>query len=476
MNRRKFLRGVGGVLLATPFLSSIGAPKMQAQTVPDPKRLIILFQPNGVNPLRFWPTVTNGAITEASLSGRALQPLTPYYQQLLVPRGLHMSPRGYGYDGIAGCDHRKGMVCKLTAMPTYDDGRNYAMGHSVDFEAARSINAGGRDPLVLQVGRRIDPSSGSATDFCSFSAPGVPYPGENNPWNVYRSLSGMIPGGEAEDLVVRKRRSVADLVREDLTELQRLPMSTEDQRHIDAWLSLVRDTENMMMATCGPETPGTLMIPSLARYEGMTNNQVGGDPEYAAVADIMMKLVALATVCDMNRVCTVQFSRGSGGPTFRWDGMNHDFNHHQISHRNGRDDDQGPDLSGVEDMITAVDTWYAGRMAELCRLLSMFQEGSGSALYNSAIVWMNELTDGKAHSFNNMPVVIAGSAGGYLRQGQVVNCSASGNLEAVTGAPHNKLLTTLLNAVGARAPGGGPVTSFGDLTYGQTGEYAQLKA
>lgn len=476
MNRRRFLKGIGGVLLATPVLSSIGAPKMRAQPPTDPKRLITLFQPNGVNLAQFFPTVTSGEITQASMVGRGVEPLSAFRTRLLIPRGLHMSPRGYGFDGIAGCDHRKGMACKLTAMPTYDDGRNYAMGRSVDFEAARSINAGGADPLVLQVGRRNDPSSGAATDFCSFSAPGTPYVGENNPWNVYRALTGVLPGGEAEDLITRRRRSIADLVRDDLDDLRRLPMSSSDQRHIDDWLALVRDTEQMMMASCGPDTPNVLGIPSLARYEGMSNNQVGADSEYAAAARIMMQLTALTTVCDVNRVVTVQWSRGSGGPTFKWDGIDHAFTHHQLSHRNGRDDDQGEDLPGIEAMITSIDRWYGARMADLLTMLDMFTETSGTVLDNSAVMWINELSDGKAHSFNNLPIVIAGSAGGYLRQGVSVDCSASGNLSATTGAPHNKLLTTLLNAVGATASGGGPVQSFGDLTYGQPGEYGQLKA
>lgn len=44
-----------------------------------------------------------------------------------------------------------------------------------------------------------------------------------------------------------------------------------------------------------------------------------------------------------------------------------------------------------------------------------------------------------------------------------------------TDAPHNKLLTTILNAVGVEAEGGGPVTSFGGQ-FGEPGEFDQLKA
>jgi hypothetical protein len=474
VNRRIFLTGVGGAMLAAPFLGSIGS-RGAAQLPMAPKRLVVFFQPNGVNMNEFFPTVEDGPLDAAAFSGRGLEPIAGFASKLLVPRGIHMSMKGFGLDPIPGCDHRKGMACKLTAVPTSDDGKNYALGHSVDFEAARRINPSGGSPLVIQVGRRGDVGGGTATDFCSYSASETPFPGENNPWNVYRSLMGVVPGGMVDDLVTRRRQSMIDLVRDDLDALKRVPMSSDDTRKLDDWLALLRDTEKMMPATCGPDTPAVLGIGDLSRWEGMESSAAGSDGEYPNAARVMMQLTALAMVCDANRVATIQWSRGSGGPTFRFDGLSHEFNHHQLSHRTGRDDGEGADLPGIEDLITEVDRWYATRFEELLSLLDMFEEEGGTVLDHSAVMWINELSDGKAHHFNNLPIVIAGSAGGYLKQGVAVDCSRSGDLGSIDGAPHNKLLTTLLNAVGAEADGGGPIESFGDLTYGEPGEFDQLK-
>lgn len=476
MNRRMFLRGVGGAILAAPFLGSIGHRRGVAQEATPPKRLVIFFTPNGVNMDEFFPSISSGQLNAGALAGRGLEPLSSFADQLLVPRGIHMSPRGFGIDGIQGCDHRKGMACKLTAVPTINDDKNFASGHSVDFEAARRINLDGRDPLVLQVGRRVDPSAGDALTYCSYSGPGSPYPGENNPWNVYRGLMGISTGGEADDLITRRRQSIADLVRDDLDALRRLPMSRTDEQRIDAWLQLVRDTEMGMVATCGPDTPERLGITGIERYDGMSNNEVGSDSEFGAVGRLHQQLIALTMICDVNRVATLQWSRGSGGPTFRWDGINHEFTHHQLSHRNGRDSGDEPDIPGIERQISDVDRWYASRFNELVTLFDMFDENQGTMLDNSVLMWINELSDGKAHHFNNMPIVIAGTAGGYLRTGQVVDCSARGDFGSIDGAPHNKLLTTLLNAVGARADNGGPIESFGSVEHGQPGEFNQLKA
>jgi hypothetical protein len=122
-------------------------------------------------------------------------------------------------------------------------------------------------------------------------------------------------------------------------------------------------------------------------------------------------------------------------------------------------------------------------------------------LDNSGVMWLPELADGNAHNNNNLPIVIAGGIGGYLKTGQSVNLDSrdlgTGNSEASctngtdvgfgTGSnggnvPINKLYVTLLNAIGATVAGA-PVTNFGmadsnDVEAGITnpGELSALRA
>ena len=70
MNRRVFLRGIGGVSLAAPFLHSVAEQEAKAQSTTPPKRLVIYFECNGVNMATFFPRLTaSGPLTAASLSG-----------------------------------------------------------------------------------------------------------------------------------------------------------------------------------------------------------------------------------------------------------------------------------------------------------------------------------------------------------------------------------------------------------------------
>jgi hypothetical protein len=60
-------------------------------------------------------------------------------------------------------------------------------------------------------------------------------------------------------------------------------------------------------------------------------------------------------------------------------------------------------------------------------------------LDNSAVMSLPQLADGNVHNVNNLPIVIAGSSGGYLKQGASVNLEGAalgtGNSEASCTAP-----------------------------------------
>ncbi len=161
--------------------------------------------------------------------------------------------------------------------------------------------------------------------------------------------------------------------------------------------------------------------------------------------------------------------------------MMHTSDHHGLSHRNGSVAVGGTCAADVIDNISQIDSWYAGRYSKLVHLINSISEGGATMLDNSMVMWLPELADGNAHNNNNLPIVIAGSGGGYLKQGQSINLDtktlSTGNSEAScsngntsvgfnTGSnngnvPLNKLYVTLLNALGKNVTGFQPVDRFG---------------
>src|SRR5690606_13689255 len=166
--------------------------------------------------------------------------------KLLFPRGVHMSPRGFGRDPSGGDDHGRGMAIKLTAQPA--DGNWLARGPSVDHVIARQINPGSdgarRPPLNLMVGR---PAGYRSLDFISYSEAGRAVQAINNPWNAYSEfidLNNASSDAEAAgERLLRRRQSVLDLVREQFDDLKLQGLSADDQRKLDAHFTAIRSIE-----------------------------------------------------------------------------------------------------------------------------------------------------------------------------------------------------------------------------------------
>lgn len=513
INRRIFLRGVGGLTLAAPFLSSLNEAKGQAAAAP--KRLVIYYTHNGCLTDRWFPKVENGPLTAADLTG-TLAPLAPYASKLLLPRGFR-SMNAYA-QGQTIDPHDQACGSKLTCAPISTDSNRYATAESLDHTIAKQINPNKNTPLVLSVGA----ASTKVKEVISFSGPSVAFPSNVNPQTVFNALtlgSGTTPTPTtpgptmppAVDYHVKRGQSAIDMVRGDLSRLQKLKMSSSDQGRIQNWLDLLRDTEvgvggmtgggggmTAMSAACTSGTATALGITADAlKAASPTGKITGGTTSFGAPpapgnnegdnnlatsftkgGDMMMNLIALNMVCDANRVFVFLYP---GYVVYNWDGMAFTHDHHGLSHRTGDNSVGGTcGVSGVLDQINSIDQWLAGKFAKLVGLLDSIQEGGGTMLDNTATMWLSELSDGAAHNINNLPILIAGGAGGYLKQGAAVNVEnpsknidngnsdgscANGGSIGNTGSsggnvPINKLYVTLMNAVGC-TDSGGKVTKFG---------------
>jgi hypothetical protein len=510
MNRRVFLRGVGGVALAAPFLSSVWEQQAKAQSASTPpKRLVIFFTHNGCLTDRWFPSVVDGPLTADALKATTLAPLAPYVSKLLLPRGFR-SLNGYAA-GQTIDPHDQAMGSKLTCAPISTDSNRYGMAASLDHVVAKQINpSGATTPLVLSVGA----ASTKIKEVLSFSAPNTAFPAIVNPQTVYNQLTGLFGTGSSTggtttpmaDYKVARGQSAIDLVKGDLTRYQKLRMSTADKKRVQDWLDLLRTTETGMMGgttggtttsipgSCSAATATSLGItaeavaaasPTGAISSGAFGGNNGGAgatnlaTSFTKGGDMMMNLMALSMICDTNRTFILLYP---GYVTFNWDSITHTHDHHGLSHRTGDFSVGGAcGVAGVLDMIQQIDSWYAGKYAKLVGLLDSITEGGGKLLDNTATMWLPELSDGAAHNLNNLPILIAGSAGGYLKQGVAVNvegktqnagnstssCKDGGNI-GNTGSsggnlPINKLYVTLMNAVGCKGSDGGKVTTFGQF-------------
>jgi hypothetical protein len=490
MNRRIFLKGVGGVALAAPFLSSLHEKEAKAQGTPPPRRSVIYHTHNGCLTNRWFPKVSNGTIDAAALEGTTLAGLASHADKLLFPRGVKMFN---SYAEIQSVDpHDQAMGSKLTCATIETSGNRYATSHSMDHEIALQMNTPGTSPLVLSV---AGGSGGSIKDILSFSGPGEAFPAQTNPQTVYNQLTqalGTGGGGETEaDYRIKRGESVLDLVAGQLSYIKSQPMSMSDKQKIEAWETLLRSSEIPIagMAGCDQATADEMGIEMFIAQAG-TDSGGGssvfgsGDVSEAAYkygASAMFRLMALTMICDMNRSLIFTYP---GYAVYAFLGHEHD--HHGLSHRNGSFEVGGTCVTGVVDMIHQIDTFFAEKYVELVDLLKGIPEGDGTLLDNTATMWLPELADGNSHNTNNLPIVIAGSLGGYLKQGQSVNLDGSGEIDTGNSEanctdgntnnsntfatssrqgnqPINKLLLTIMNGCGCTDGNGQPMTEWGQF-------------
>jgi len=247
MNRRIFLKGVGGVALATPFLSSLKKSKAQDAPATGPVRRVAIFHShNGCLTNRWFPKTAggNGTLAAADLAGTTLEGLTPFVDRLLFPRGI----KSYNmYGEIQAVDpHDQAMGSKLTCAKIEESGNRYATSHSMDHEIARQVNPNGASPMVLSV---AGGAGGSIKDLLSFSGPGEAYPAQTNPVTIYNQLTQALGdggGGTATpeaDWRLRRGESVFDLLDGQLQSFVQQDMSESDRQKVQAWQDLLRDAE-----------------------------------------------------------------------------------------------------------------------------------------------------------------------------------------------------------------------------------------
>ncbi len=439
MNRRLFLRGVGGLTLGLPTFSSLNLAWGQEETA-APKRFFVMMTFNGVEKSNFWPNMSSGTLSSGDLQSTSLSPLAAHASDVFIPRGVNSEPGHYRYD-----DHQNGSRNMLTSQDMGGNGL-YPAGPSIDWAIA---NALGEEPLNLGV------QTGSGDHrFTSIREGLGPVATEDNPRLAYESFIqlGNAPA-PVQDKILTRRQSILDLVaREEFDELFAKSMSVADRQKLQNHFDLVRDVENQI----GDLGGGSGSCQHNAEIESEIYNN---DNSYPAVGKAMLDIAALAMSCSAHRVVTLQWNATAGGPTFNWEGMNHPYRHHPLSHRSTQDSSADGNFPEAEGLLREIDTWYAGRFAYLLEQLKNVSEGEGTVLDNSMMLWANSLSDGRAHSHQDMPYVIAGKLGGYIR---------SGRFEQANGVTHSQIYTTALNGMGI------PSARFG--THGNAGEFSALKS
>ncbi|MHB9008624.1 MAG: DUF1552 domain-containing protein [Limisphaerales bacterium] len=450
--RRTFLRGAG-VALGLPVLHAMGrvlpqasaeavAPSTAAKAVQPPVRMACLYFPNGVWEKSWFPREA-GAGFELS---PALEPLARHREQLLVFSGLDKAHSRSG-DG-----HYAKTANFLTGLPVRKTtGKDLSVGGlSIDQFCAQQL--GPLTPLPsLELG--IDPViSGIDTNvgytrlygsYISWRSPSQPVAREIHPRQAYERLFGVWRAAGRTTAPERKQsddhQALLDLVLEDARSL-RGRLGRDDQFKLDEYLDSVREVERRISFFSRPD-PREWQPPTRPGDEHLAAPQ-GAPGDHREHVRLMLDLIVLAFWTDATRISSFMFANDVSGKNFTGliPGVN--GGHHELSHHQDKADKYEP--------YAKINRWHNEQLAYLLDKLAAIREGDGSLLDNSMILFGSSMSDGNRHDPNNLPILLAGRAGGTIQAGR--------HLASPKNTPLCNLYVSMLERMGT------PVEAFGDST------------
>jgi hypothetical protein len=449
----------------------------------------------------------------------SLASLAPYAKKLLIPRGIRTmnewtaqnngkTGRGQGNDS-----HTQVVGSYFTCQPvtpnsndpfSFDSATKFnakPIGPSLDHVIAQQLSPNGT-PLLMNTGGQND----SAQSAISYSAAETAFRGLNAT-QAFSGLTGLFKTGTPmtpDSYAAIRGKSIVDLIKDDLSTLERVDMSMADKQKLAAWKALLAQTGTVVTGgQCSAELGMTLGATSANASKAGSGGGLGSTADVLTNkvtdsldgADVYSAIAALAASCNANPVI---FMKYPGNYLFKGLGINTES--HSVSHRLDNAGMQGSCLPNAVEYLLKIDAYYAQKFANLVKMLDSIPEGGGTVLDGTAAIWFNEMSDGNAHNHNNAPIIQAGSAGGYFKTGQIINVdttspgsatlSNGGSMSQCTdgtpqtsngvnkgtgtdpklaNAPINKYFVNLMNALGVKAGadgfaakgGSAEVTKFG---------------
>jgi hypothetical protein len=450
INRRTVLRGAGGVAIGLPFLSAMLRPGRTHAADAVPTRFIVFFSPGGTLLDKWRPTGSTDNFTFQAMNA----PLTPYKDRLTIIDGLNLDVTAIGN----GHPHSRGMAGILTGqqllagnLNTNGGNAGFADGPSVDQIIGGTISAG------LKY-KSLEVSSGWSTGIAAGGQPHpgsiityggskMPIPPSTDPLDTFKRIFGSL-GTDATGQAQQNTwdTTILDSVMEDYKYFS-AKLGPEDKVKLDNHLNLIREAEAGLKVTVKTSCVAPTGVNQTPGYytDGADNSvnrgasdggsgAIGSGVKVPEKGKIMTDILVAALACDITRVGTMQYSdseakfmlpflKGSDGKAL-------------ADHHHGYQHDRGFQPGALE----IIYNWYASNFAYLLQKLDAIKEGNDmSMLDNSVVIWITEIQKPDTHGQSNMPLMLAGKAGGKLKSGRWMKVSSQ---------PHNNLLVSLLNLFG----------------------------
>jgi hypothetical protein len=403
ISRRTFLRGAG-VAMALPWMESIpvwgAAPTKDGTPSQFPKRFAALFMGNGINSKHWW---AKGSGADLEL-GKSLEPMAPLKTKMNFITGLfnkHATGVGIhpGQTGniLSGASLTRGAVLKG------DVSMDQVLANHLGQETVQpSMVLGCEQPIT---GYHETNFSMAYSSHISWQSATSPVPMEVYPSLAFDSLF--------ENRGNRRNQSILDRVKEQAASLSG-QVSSADKAKLDEYLTSVREVEQRIEQTRTAKDKAEDNAKDRGRSVIKMERPDNGLPEdIREHMRLMCDIIALGFQTDKTRIATLLLCRDLSGLFYPF--LDVRLAHHPASH-----DDQS-------DAYERVSRYYCSQLAYLAGRLDAMPEGEGTVLDNSCLLWISNMWSGTKHVSSKVPVLLAGSLGGTLETGRVLDYTDKGD-------------------------------------------------
>jgi Protein of unknown function (DUF1552) len=405
ISRRGFLRGAAGFALTLPWLETLplraaeSGKRTSAAIGRPPVRFACIFFSNGVEPIHWWAK-GSGATMEI---GPGLAPMQPFTGDMVFLKGL------FNQEAVRHKSAHLGRSPNLLSGAWVSTDQNeIRVGKTMDQVLADSI---GRQTAVPSLVLGIEPTELRLEDglsmiygsCISWMSPTKPATKEIYPARAFDLLVGDPKGRQLD-------RSVLDQLTDDARRLKS-EISTGDRVKLDEYLESIRSIERRIdAATKDGRLEGwqpTLTEPNMPRPADDLPQDV---PDHMR---LMLDLIVLAFQMDKTRIATCMLNNDLSQMNFGFlEGVQGAL-HLDLTH-NGREPER-------EAMYLKTNQFHVEQFAYLLGRLKAIDEGDGSLLDNSLLMLCSNLFDGDRHQADEMPILLAGSGGGTLKTGHILD-------------------------------------------------------
>jgi hypothetical protein len=427
LHRRTFIRGMGAVV-ALPLLDAM-IPAMRAQTKGVPRFTAVYFG-NGANMFQ-WTPATEGAGFEFSPT---LKPLEPFRSRTNIFTGLD-NFQATDQGDVGGQHPRAAPAFMSCSHPKQTEGADVRAGKTIDQYIADKICADTKlSSLEVSVDRNDVVGACDHGYACAYmnslawKSPTTPLPTETNPRFVFERMFGI--GATTEERVARTNedRSILDGLTQEISDLRR-KLGARDRTKLGEYFDAVRDVEQRVAKS--ESTNSGFEVPS---------QPVGVPATFREYAELMFDLQVLAFQADITRVTSFMMARENINRSYPEIGLPEA--HHSMSHH-----DNIPEKMAA---YAKLNHYHVDTLAYYLKKLDSIQDGDGTLLDHTAVLYGGGMSDGNVHNNYNVPVVVAG--------GKTLQLKGDRHLKYAKGTPLANLMLALIDRFGLH------IEKFGDST------------